>query len=393
RQPLLSDHDAQAGRDHVARRSKLQLGLFERLAELDTERHLHRRHPPEQHGDRHLQFVREHAMSRCSAKIFAGAIAAAAAGENGENSMRRKPWPMPLRAVALVCATTLVMGLNRKADNLPDRPLPGPSGVTSFSGQVVDLNGHGLPGVELMVGASRTLSDDNGRFLLTYVTPGKTVLQIDGRRAGAKREVDYGYYQARVEAVAGQTTVLPLKSWLPRIDHSHDVTIASPTPTEVVVRSPQMPDFELRIAPGVVIRDVDGQVVTRVGITPVPSDRAPVPVPEHFEVPTIPIIQPGAACLYDARGGVGIARMIFPNFAHELPRARANLWRYEPDGNGWTPYGMGTVSADGRQVVPDAGVVITDFASAECDPATRSRQPLPVRQHVHPPGKMQDKKQ
>jgi hypothetical protein len=311
----------------------------------------------------------------------------------GRTACRSKPWAVPLRAAALICAATLLMGLNRKADNLPDTPLPGPTGVTSLSGQVVDLNGHGLPGVELMVGAARTLSDDNGRFLLTYVTPGKTVLQIDGRRAGVGRDTDYGYYQARVEAVAGQTTVLPFRSWLPRIDHAHDVTIASPTTAEVVVRTPQMPDFELRIAAGVVIRDVDGQVVTRVGITPVPSDRTPVPVPEQFEVPTVPIIQPGAACLYDAKGGIGTARMVFPNFQHELPKARATLWRYEPDANGWAPYGMGSVSADGRQIVPDPGVVITDFASAECDPQTRTRQPPPARLLVHPPGKMQDKKQ
>jgi hypothetical protein len=331
-------------------------------------------------------------MSGSSTEMIAGAIADAATGKDEEKRMRSKPWAVPLRAATLLCAATLLMGLNRKADNLPDTPLQGPSGVTALSGQVVDIEGRGLPGVELMVGAERTHTDERGRFLLTYATPGKTVLQIDGRRAGAKRDTDYGYYQVRVEALPGRTTVLPFKSWLPRIDHSHDVTIASPTRSEVVVRNPAMPDFELRIAAGVVIRDVDGKVVTRVGITPVPSDRTPVPVPEHFEVPVVPIIQPGGACLYDAKGGVGIARMVFPNFAHELPRARATLWRYEPDANGWTPYGMGTVSADGRQVIPDAGVVITDFASAECDPATRARQPPPERHFVHPAGKTQDKK-
>jgi hypothetical protein len=49
------------------------------------------------------------------------------------------------------------------------------------------------------------------------------------------------------------------------------------------------------------------------------------------------------------------------------------------DANGWTAYGQGTVSSDGRQVIPDPGVVITDFSSAECDPATRTRQPPPAR--------------
>src|SRR5665647_2403152 len=82
-----------------------------------------------------------------------------------------------LRVAGLVCATVLLTGAVQKADNLPDHPLQGPDGVTSLSGQVMDIDGNGLPGVELSVGTSRTLTDDAGRFLLTYVIPGKTVLQ------------------------------------------------------------------------------------------------------------------------------------------------------------------------------------------------------------------------
>jgi hypothetical protein len=201
------------------------------------------------------------------------------------------------------------------------------------------------------------------------------VLQIDGRHAGAGRTVDYGFYELRLEASPGRTTVLPFKNWLSPIDHANEVTIASPTNAAVVIRTPGLADFELRIPAGVVIRDVDGKVVTRVGITVVPRDHLPVPLPGNVDVPVVPLIQPGAACLYDAQGGVGTATMVYPNFKMALPRARATLWRYEPDANGWTPYGMGTVSADGRQVVPEPGVAITDFWSAECEPAKRTRQP------------------
>jgi hypothetical protein len=157
------------------------------------------------------------------------------------------------------------------------------------------------------------------------------------------------------------------------------------------VRTPAIPDLELRIAAGVVIRDADGREMRRVGITAVPPDRTPVPLPKSFDLPTFFVIQPGAACLYDAKGGIGTATMLFPNFAKELPRARATLWRYEPDANGWTPYGQGTVSSDGRQVIPDPGVVVTDFSSAECDPATRTRQPPPER--IRPEQMMRMKKQ
>jgi hypothetical protein len=174
--------------------------------------------------------------------------------------------------------------------------------------------------------------------------------------------------------------VLPFRNWLPRIDHGHDVKLDSPTRSEVVVRTSALPDFELRIPAGVVIRDLDGKIVNQVGITVVPRAQTPVPVPDRFALPMIPIIQPGGACLYDLHGGIGTATMVFPNVDNELPKARADLWRYEPDGNGWAPYGMGTVSADGRQIIPDAGVVITDFASAECEPEKRTRQ----RRHEPP---------
>jgi hypothetical protein len=298
-------------------------------------------------------------------------------------------WTLAWRSAGLLCAAVLLSGAAQNVDNIPDQPLQGPDGVTSLAGQVMDVDGKGLPGVELIVGDSHTLTDNSGRFLLTYVIPGKTVLQIDGRKAGAKQNVDYGFYEVGVEAHAGYTTVLPFRNWLAPIDHAHEVTIDSPTRSEVIVRTPALPDFELHIPAGVVIRDVDGKIVRRVGITVTPLNRVPVPLPENITLPTVPSIQPGAACLFDAHGGIGTATMVFPNIEKELPKARATLWRYEPDARGWTPYGMGTVSADGRQIIPDVGVVITDFASAECEPGKRTRQPPLVQPNLWHQGSAQ----
>jgi hypothetical protein len=291
---------------------------------------------------------------------------------------------LPLRAGALLVLASALIGA-MDPSSLPDQPLQAPEGVTALSGQVVDSAGNGLAGVQLLVGDVRTVSDAAGRFLVSPAIPGKTVLQIDGRKAGVRHDTDYGFYEVRVDARAGQTTVLPFRNWLPRIDHSHDVKLDSPTKSEVVVRTPALPDFELRIPAGVVIRDVDGKIVDKVGITVVAREQMPIPVPDHFALPMIPIIQPGGACLYDAQGGIGTATMVFPNVENELPKARATLWRYEPDANGWAPYGMGTVSSDGRQIIPDAGVVITDFASAECQPETRTRQRPPERPDLRRP--------
>ncbi len=263
-------------------------------------------------------------------------------------------------------------------------PLQARSGITALSGRVVDMNGQGLPGVKVSDNTQDTLSDEQGLWVLPYVPTGRSVLRIDGRHAGVKRDADHGVYEVRVEAKAGQTTVLQYKSWLPLVDHANEVAIPSPTTSEVVVRNPNIPDLELHIAAGVVIRDIDGRVVRRVGLTAMPFDKLPFPVPKNFHMPFFFTMQPGAACLYTPSGGIGQAQLWYPNFNHELPRARATLWAYVPDGNGWQPIGTGTVSADGRQIVPDAGVAMYDLGSAECQPATRSKMDPPVRQRVRP---------
>ena len=59
-------------------------------------------------------------------------------------------------------------------------------------------------------------------------------------------------------------------------------------------------------------------------------------------------------------GGSGGAQFRYANSEHQLPNARAALYRYDPL-QGTTPYGFGVVSADGRQIVPQATAVFHDF--------------------------------
>jgi hypothetical protein len=259
----------------------------------------------------------------------------------------------------------------------PDNPATAPNGVTAIAGQVVDMNGAGLPSVLIAEGSQSVHTGTDGRFLLTYAIPGKGVLQIDGRAAGAK-PVDHGLYQVAVDAAPGKTTVLPFKNWLPVIDHAHDVAIQNPTPRPIVVTNPALPGLEIRIPAGTVIRDADGALVKAIGITPLPAGKWPVPPPQGLDASASFTVQPGASCLYDAQGGVGIAQVVVPNSANRAPKARVQFFRYEPDAGGWRGYGGGSVSADGKTILPDASTVLTDFASAECDPKTKSR-PAPAQ--------------
>src|SRR5581483_4402668 len=171
---------------------------------------------------------------------------------------------------------------------------------------------------------------------------------------------EYGLYEAQVDITQGQTTVLPFTIWLPRVDKSKAVKIPSPTTQEVVVTTRDIPGLELHIPPGVTIQDYDGNPVTEVSITAIPIDRTPYPLPRNVPVPIYFTVQPGSAKLLNNAK----ARIIYPNYHNEVPGARFDFWRYEPDGAGWEIYGQGSVSADGKQVVPDQGVGLYEFTGA-----------------------------
>lgn len=251
-------------------------------------------------------------------------------------------------------------GARRPASNTP--PLTALPGVTALSGQVFRVNGTPLPNVTISLGQVQTQSDNDGRFLLAGVPAGQQTLAIDGRRPGPGN-ANYGEYFELVELKAGETTRLA-DIWLTKLDPRGTVKIASPTVKETVVKTPSIPNLELRIPLGTVIRDSRGKVVTEINITPIPVDRPPFPLP-GFDIPVYFTIQPGGAWLQgltssDARG----ARLIYPNYTAELGGARSSFWNYDAREKGWYIYGVGTVTPDRKQVTPDPGVVVYELSGA-----------------------------
>jgi hypothetical protein len=274
---------------------------------------------------------------------------------------------------AIVIAAWAGLGEAGKAGEFVE-PLKAAVGITAMSGRVLNEAGAPLVGVRVTNNATSTQTDAQGRFLLAPVPVGDSVVQIDARHAGAGGTSDYGFYELHAESEPGMTSVINFPASLTAIDHTHDVTFPSPTVADVVVSSPALPGLELVIPRGTVIRDAEGNLVTRVGITVVSPQRTPYPMPAGVNIPFAYTIQPSGACLYDTKGGIGYARIIYPNVFNHLPRARETFWTYEPDRAGWRAYGYGQVSPDGTQVIPDRDTVITDFYSAECDQATRTHR-------------------
>ena len=157
---------------------------------------------------------------------------------------------------------------------------------------------------------------------------------------------------------------------MPRLDVEHAVNIQSPTNNEVTITNPDIPGLELRLPANTVIRDLDDKNVTNITITPIPVDRPPFPLPSGINVPIFFTIQPGGAQVIPPR-----ARVIYPNYTNEKPGTRIDFWNYDPTEKGWYIYGQGTVTPDGKQVIPDPGVAIYEFSGVMINTTTFETPP------------------
>jgi RHS repeat-associated protein len=249
---------------------------------------------------------------------------------------------------------------DRKPASKPKTAMPSAgANITALSGLVLRLNGKPLANVSLSVGENKTVSDQDGYFLLSNVPAGRQTLVIEGSTAD-RADASYGYFETLVDIRAGQTNALPFTIWIPKLDTEHTVNIPSPTTEEVVVTSPYIPGFEVRIPAGVVLRDRHGKVVTKVGITPVPLDRSPFPQPMTFSV--YYTIQPGGAVIQPVdRQKPTPAALVYPNYVKGAPGAVTNAWLYDPFDKGWYIYGHGRVSERGDVVNMEHGVGFYEF--------------------------------
>jgi RHS repeat-associated protein len=246
-------------------------------------------------------------------------------------------------------------------------------GVTAISGHVrQSVTGEPLAGVTFTLGNVTVHTDSLGRFLVSGAPAGLGELAVDGRRADTG---DFGFYKVGVNAIAGRTSPLPFIIWLTPIDRAREVYLTYPLKREVVITHPGLPGLELHLPAGSSIVDGQGQPVHRVGLTPLPLNRPPFPLPD-VNVPVYFTVQPGSAYVSG-----GKATLVYPNTFHLASGTRYDFWNYEADGTGWYIYGKGTVTPNGTSIVPDAGVGIYEFSGAMVAGPDKSPPPGPP-----PPG-------
>jgi RHS repeat-associated protein len=244
-----------------------------------------------------------------------------------------------------------------KWEKLP--PLHAGKGITALAGQALQVNGKPLKHVKIEIEDDVTHTDETGRFLLKHLSLGHHVMNVYGETAEPKQP--YGFFQIAVDIdKKGETNVLPFTMFIPVLDVAHATHFSVPTDKEVVATSPSFPGMEVHIPAGEILRWVDGKPINEVTLTPIPMMQMPMPGPPGVETPVSFTLQADGAVdeLPDGSVGAGV-RIIFPNLVNLPPGRRANFWTYDPKiKGGWFIYGQGTVTPDGKQIVPDPGVVI-----------------------------------
>ncbi len=245
----------------------------------------------------------------------------------------------------------------RTPADAPD-PLRAKAGTTAVSGHMLKLDGSPLVGASARIGSVATRTDRYGRFLLAGIPAGNAKLTVDGGPASTDAD-QYGVFHIKVTAKARHTTVLPFTVWMQRLDTEHMVRFEAPAKKDIILTTPKVPGLEVRIPAGSVIRDADGKVVTKLGITPIPLDQPPFPLPKNGIVPVYFTVQPGGTFVFPDG-----AQVVYPNYTKLAPHTRVDFWDYDPEGKGWYVYGRGEVSADGTQVVPDARTRVWSFHGA-----------------------------
>ena len=224
------------------------------------------------------------------------------------------------------------------------------SGTTEVSGQILRFNDLPLGGVDVRIGELRATTDADGRFSLRGLQGGHQELVVDGNAAG-KDGNSFAQFVIGVDVEAGkENPVKPI--YLPKIRPQDWIDVPSPLPADLIVKNPSMPGFEVHLPAGTILRGRDGKVVRRVAIIPMPLDRTPINYPVN--TPLHMTFQPGGMSVEGLTPGVtkGI-QFVYPNYSNEAPGARAGFLNYDPTAKGWYTYGYGTVSADGRAVLPD----------------------------------------
>ncbi|MGB2716354.1 MAG: kelch repeat-containing protein, partial [Vicinamibacterales bacterium] len=225
-------------------------------------------------------------------------------------------------------------------------PLQAADGVTALAGQVLSVAGRPLKGVTIQLGRASAQTDETGRFLVSPLAAGTQVMLVHAHAAGPSAR-DYGMHEIQVDIASGRTNVLSHVVWLTPIDQATRTPLAGRNVRRA--RTSRVPGLEVEVGAGVALRGRDGRLLESLTITPLPADRAPVPVPPGVKPLAFFTMQTHGAGIEGPTGAR--VTITYPNTTGLPPGSAVDLWTYDAHRRGWAIYDRATVSADGQRIV------------------------------------------
>jgi hypothetical protein len=231
-----------------------------------------------------------------------------------------------------------------------------------------------LEGVIITVDGSeealRTVTDADGRFMLSPSPAGRFFVHVDGRTAKGSHWPDGEYYPfvgKAWEAVAGKSDNLAGGNgliYLPLVPAGalQPVSAVQATPVtfapETLNQHPELAGVQITVPANALYSD-NGTRGGRVGIAPVPPDRLPEPLPAGLEMPLVITIQTDGPSNFEQPVPARFPNLPDPATGLRLPPgAKTALVSFNHDTGKWEVSGPMTISADGLFAVSDPGTGI-----------------------------------
>ncbi len=287
-----------------------------------------------------------------------------AAGQTAILTLRTAAGTSEATTGLTVSATALVDGATVEVSapvSLTVRPV-----TTSFLGRIVvaDPLQTPLAGVTVkLIGVNgqsnptgcsgQSVTDAAGNFALTNLPAacaGDQMVRFDGTLATSPPGV-YAAVDKLMTLTAGVAISMPVPIHLPRINNSEVVLVRQNHPTAQTFTFQTIPDLIVTVPAGTFLTMPDGSRPDPFPLlaVQVPIDRLPGPMPPSSStlVPFVVAFQPARA---EASKPMAVH---FPNAIGTPPGTSVTLITLDPTRGVMVPYGSGTISADGRQIVPN----------------------------------------
>jgi len=225
----------------------------------------------------------------------------------------------------------------------------GDPAATSVSGVVLDNSDQPVPGATVSLEGSElsVRTDASGFFRLIGAPVGTLHLRVDG--STVEREGVWPSLEFLITTVAGRDNGMGRPLFLPRLQTENALTVDETTGG--VLAMEDLPGFALHVAPGTVTFP-RGQRAGVLTVTPVHSDKVPMP-PNFGQQPRFVItIQPGGA-RFDPPAPVS-----YPNVDGLAPGQVTELYSFDHDLARFVGIGPGIVTGDGTRIDSAPGVGI-----------------------------------